>query len=145
LDTEKLIGEIHYYFPNLIARFNYDASGQLFSSNILENEGSLLENATDINVRYKYSFKVIEKNKKKYYAVDDMQVKLNFGAVKIKATSENPNSQFLVNIVQDFFNRHPNSILGPFMPTIEEHVQAISKFTTDRILGTIPAEEILPP
>ncbi|KAK5645848.1 hypothetical protein RI129_004312 [Pyrocoelia pectoralis] len=142
-DLQKLSGEIKFTIPSAYLEMEFKVVGQLFSIP-LKNEGFFRGNFTDAVDYIKGSLKTVVRDGVKYFVLDKFKAKATISDGYVKMTSKNPQDQFAVDIISNFYNENPRRTMDLINPLYVETATDFFKTIIEKGLARIPAEELLP-
>ncbi|XP_035430620.1 circadian clock-controlled protein daywake [Spodoptera frugiperda] len=139
--NNKYAGELKLTLPRLMVVANYDVKGSRLLVLDINGKGRLRGNFTGITVLAKGIAKPISRDGAEYLQVDKIvsKVRINHAHIAID-DSERP--QAAASAVS-FFNASPNVVLDILNPLIEETAAAVIKAFVNKVLGSIPINEVL--
>ncbi|KAB0794287.1 hypothetical protein PPYR_11126 [Photinus pyralis] len=143
MDLEKMAGEIKFTIPLTHLEMDFKVVGQLFAIP-LKNEGFFRGNFSDTVSHFKGSLKTVVRNGVKYFALDKFKAKSTIADGHIKMTSTNPQDQFAVDIISNFYNENPRRTMDLVNPLYVETLTNFFKVVVEKGLAATPAEDLLP-
>ncbi|CAK1548672.1 unnamed protein product [Leptosia nina] len=139
--NDKYEGQMKLTLPKLSVVADYDVRGSKILTLDISGKGQLRSNFTGITVVVKGAARVIERDGVEYLQADKMIAKLKIAHGQLAV--EDTERPVAATSAAAFFNASPGVILDILNPLIEESSAAIFKAFFNKILATIPLQEIL--
>ncbi|CAK1600170.1 unnamed protein product [Parnassius mnemosyne] len=138
--NNKYLAEIKLQIPKLIVTADYDVLGSRILTAEINGKGVMKGNITGVSVVAKGRAKPIVKDGVEYLQAEKIVTKIKIKNAQISLTdSERPAAALSA---ATFFNASPGVILDIINPLIEDTVAAVLKPFINKVLGTIPLNEI---
>ncbi|GBP92692.1 Circadian clock-controlled protein [Eumeta japonica] len=137
----KYLGEVKIVLPKLDITADYDVKGSRVLVLDIDGKGKMRANFTGITVVAKGNAKPILKDGVQYLQADKVITKVKIGHGQV--AFDDVERPVAATSAATFFNASPNVVLDILNPLIEETGAAILKAFLNKILGTVPINEIL--
>ncbi|CAG5036389.1 unnamed protein product [Parnassius apollo] len=138
--NNKYLAEVKLQIPKLIVTGDYDVLGSRILTADINGKGVMKGNITGVSVVAKGRAKPVVRDGVEYLQAEKVVTKLKIKNAQISLTdSERPAAALSA---ATFFNASPGIVLDILNPLIEETVAAVLKPFINKVLGTIPLNEI---